>query len=209
VRNPWDHYVSKWKWTAKTGSSVLLNCMKQVADVGEMKRNFHLYVKMLLTCDPNTFNMGNSNFHYHYHESPLNYLGIYSYRNIYFIDTNNVKLELDLEQLEQYYIEKYLDSGILFPMRFSHLFEDFYDCVNSHQDKFDLTPGWKRTLEGYKKYKDPRAVNSPNTFFKIYRSKDDDYRQYYTDELAELVAEKEKFMIDLYNFDFDDFETAG
>jgi hypothetical protein len=206
VRNPWDHYVSKWKWTQKTGSSVILNCMKGVADQGTLKQNFHLYLKTLLTADPIIFNQGNSDFHYKYVSSPLNYLGMYSYRNIYFIDITNVDLKYNLEQLEKYYIEKYLDSGILHPLRFTHLYEDFCNLVKENQEKFDLRVGWERTLESYEKYKNPRDVGNPNSFFKIHRPKEDDYREYYTDELAELVEKKEKFMIDLYNFKFDDYE---
>lgn len=198
VRNPWDWYVSMWSY-GHTKENPLYNHIKDAVskkelkalyDMEDPKTSFPLWLKSIH--DP-AFLAKILKGHRLPKSGLADFMGFYTYRFM------RVTLPYP-ELLVRWPFVRSLDSAISLQKRF-HL----YDVIMK-SETLDA-----EFAEFVAKYRDrcgfnENAVDFVNQMAEAHRNKSvrtlASYRDYYTDELRELVARRDRLFIDLFGYEF-------
>ena len=199
VRNPWDWYVSMWAYSIKQPNVLFFRDVRKVLgqerskalfDNENPKESFALWLKSL--SDPaflKSVMIGHP-----YSKTPLNsFLGFYSYRFMR-VTTPHPALFMN-----RFYIRT-MDNAISHQKRWAiydrvfrseELTDDFSAFVLENQQAMGFK---ERSAKILKKF----AADPKNKSNRTLAS----YRDYYTDELRDLVAKRDRLVIDLFGYEF-------
>jgi len=199
VRNPWDWYVSMWAYSIKQPNVLFFRDVRKVLGPEEAKKlfdsenpreSFATWLKAL--SDPKFLNevmVGHP-----YSKTSLNrFLGFYSYRFMR-VTTPHPALAMGWWNIRS------MDQAIRHQKRWAlydkvfkseSLTEDFSTFVLENREKLGMKPNAEKIL----KKNAPTPKNTSNRTLST-------YRDYYTDELRELVASRDRLVIELFGYEF-------
>ncbi|MBL0374778.1 hypothetical protein JJB09_22450 [Rhizobium sp. KVB221] len=199
VRNPWDWYVSMWAYSIQQPNVLFFRDVRKVLgdegakklfDPENPKESFAVWLKSLN--DPDFLKAVMTD--HPYSRSPLNkFLGFYSYRFIR-VTTPHPALFL-----RRWYMWN-MDRAIAHQKRWAiydkvfkseTLTEDFSNFVLENKERC----GFKENAKGILKRNAPTPKNTSNRTLTS-------YRDYYTPELRDLVARRDRLLIDLFGYEF-------
>jgi hypothetical protein len=198
VRNPWDWYVSMWSY-GHTKENPLYDHIKDAVskkeldalyDMTEPKVSFPLWLKSIH--DP-AFLARILKGHRLPVSGLADFMGFYTYRFL------RVTLPYP-ELLLRWPFVRSLDSAIKLQkrlamydvlMRSETLDEEFAEFVVRYRDRCGFKPGAADLVN-------EKAEAHRNTSIRTLES----YRDYYTDELRDLVAKRDRLFIDLFGYRF-------
>jgi hypothetical protein len=199
VRNPWDWYVSMWAYSIQQPNVLFFRDVrsvlgekgsKELFDAENPKESFGRWLRAL--SDP-AFLKVVMKGHPYSRSSVSTFLGFYSYRFIR-VTTPHPSIFL-----RRWYIWN-MDRAIAHQKRFAiydrvfrseTLTEEFSEFVLANQERF----GFKPNAKGILKRNAPTPKNTSNRTLTS-------YRDYYTDDLRDLVARRERLLIDLFGYEF-------
>lgn len=199
VRNPWDWYVSMWAYSIQQPNVLFFRDVRSVLGPEEAKKLFDpenpkesfaiwlksindpVFLKKVMTGHP-------------YSRSSVNrFLGFYSYR---FIRVTTPHPALFLHRWYMWNTSRAIahqKRWAIYDRVFKSetLTEDFSDFVLENQERC----GFKPNARGILKRNAPTPKNTSN---RTLRS----YRDYYTPELRDLVAKRDRLLIELFGYEF-------
>jgi hypothetical protein len=199
VRNPWDWYVSMWAYSIEQPNVLFFRDVraalgeekaKQLFDAGNPKESFALWLKSIN--DP-VFLKKTMTEHPYSRTSVNKFLGFYSYRFIR-VTTPHPSLFL-----HTWYMWN-MDRAIAHQKRWAiydrvfkseSLTNDFSEFVLENQ----VRCGFKDNAKGILKRNAPVPKNTSGRTLST-------YRDYYTDELRDLVASRDRLLIELFGYEF-------
>jgi hypothetical protein len=199
VRNPWDWYVSMWAYSIKQPNVLFFRDVRKVLgpegskklfDAENPKESFATWLRAL--ADPKFLN--SVMIGHPYSKTSLNkFLGFYSYRFMR-VTTPHPALAMGWWNIRN------MDQAIAHQKRWAlydkvfkseTLTEDFSAFVLENREKLGFKKNAKRILEKNA----PVQKNTSNRTLST-------YRDYYTDELRELVATRDRLVIELFGYEF-------
>jgi hypothetical protein len=199
VRNPWDWYVSMWAYSIKQPNVLFFRDVRKVLgpekakklfDNENPKESFATWLRAL--SDPEFLNevmIGHP-----YSRTSLNkFLGFYSYRFMR-VTTPHPVLAMgwwNIRNMDQ--AIKHQKRWALYDRVFKSetLTEDFSNFVLENREKLGMKPNAAKIL----KKNAPTPKNTSNRTLST-------YRDYYTDELRDLVATRDRLVIELFGYEF-------
>jgi hypothetical protein len=180
VRNPFDHYVSWYSWSFRSGNIMAVKKDKLFEEWREFRNKFknpkdtegfRYWLKMILSKyfinSPIPSNQNSKNNSRSYLEDDIGH-STWLFLKMYY--------QSDLSYLKNPELNLIVDSYI----RTEHLYEDLIKHFRFLKEDFD----------NFK----IKKINSSNRL--------DNYRDYYDDELIELVYHKDKYLFDKFNYAF-------
>jgi|EndMetStandDraft_4_1072995.scaffolds.fasta_scaffold59317_3 hypothetical protein len=199
VRNPWDWYVSMWAYSIEQPNVLFFRDVRSVLgeegskklfDPENPKESFALWLKSL----NNPEFLRKVMVGHPYSRSSVNsFLGFYSYRFI------RVTTPHPAFFLHRWYMWN-MDRAIAHQKRWAlydrvfkseSLTDDFSEFVLENQERC----GFKSNAKGILKRLAPTPKNTSNRTL-------NSYRDYYTDELRDLVAKRDRLLIELFGYEF-------
>ena len=199
VRNPWDWYVSMWAYSIQQPNVLFFRDVRRVLAAEDARRlfdpenpkdSFALWLTSL--SDPKFLKEVLEG--HPYAKSSLNsFLGFYSYRFMR-VTTPHPALFMGPWAIRT------MDQAIRHQKRWAiydrvfqseTLTDDFSSFAIENQDMLGLKPNTKQIL---KRQADKMRNTSKRTL--------STYRDYYTDELRDLVARRDRLIIDLFDYTF-------
>lgn len=199
VRNPWDWYVSMWAYSIEQPNVLFFRDVRKVLGAegatalfnpDNPKESFARWLKAIN--DPEFLKKVMTD--HPYSKTPLNrFLGFYSFR---FIRITTPHPGLFLRPL----FIRNMDAAIAHQKRWAiydrvfkseTLTEDFSQFVIENQERCGFKKNAQRVLNRH-------AAVPKNTSSRSLAS----YRDYYTDELRDLVASRDRLIIDLFDYKF-------
>ncbi|MDH6267687.1 hypothetical protein M2360_003084 [Rhizobium sp. SG_E_25_P2] len=199
VRNPWDWYVSMWSYSIEQPNVVFFRDVRKslgedgvnrLFDRSNPKESFRLWLRSVN--DPSFFKTIETENPYA-HSSVNPFLGFYSYRFLR-VTTPHPALALNRAYLWN------MDRAIAHQKRwaiYDHVFksetltQDFSTFVLENIDRC----GFKKNAEAILRKHAPQPKNTSTRTLTT-------YRDYYDDELRDLVARRDRLMIDLFGYEF-------
>ena len=199
VRNPWDWYVSMWAYSIEQPNVLFFRDVRAVLgeegskalfDPEKPKESFALWLKSL--SDPDFLRKVMRG--HPYSRSSLNsFLGFYSYR---FIRVTTPHPSLFLHRWYMWNMDRAIahqKHAAIYDRVFKSetLTKDFSQFVLDNRDRLGFKPNAAQILER-------QAATPKNTSHRTLNS----YRDYYTDELRDLVASRDRLLIELFGYEF-------
>lgn len=199
VRNPWDWYVSMWAYSIEQPNVLFFRDVraalgeekaKRLFDRSNPKESFGLWLKAIN--DPD-FLRKTMTDHPYSRSSVNGFLGFYSYRFI------RVTTPHPAIFLHRWYMRN-MDRAIAHQKRWAiydrvfkseSLTEDFSAFVLQNRERC----GFKENAAGILKRNAPTPKNTSSRSL-------NSYRDYYTDELRDLVARRDRLLIELFDYKF-------
>jgi hypothetical protein len=199
VRNPWDWYVSMWAYSIQQPNVLFFRDLRKTLGDQEARKlfdpenpreSFALWLRSLN--DPDFLKRTMTN--HPYSRTSLNrFLGFYSYRFI------RVTTPHPAIFLHPWYMWN-MDRAIAHQKRWAiydrvfkseTLTDDFSAFVLENQERCGFKPNARQILK--------RLAQKPkNTSNRTLKS----YRDYYDDDLRDMVARRDRLLIELFDYDF-------
>ncbi|MGV3550374.1 hypothetical protein [Rhizobium sp.] len=199
VRNPWDWYVSMWAYSIKQPNVLFFRDVrtvlgpegsKKLFDAENPKESFAVWLRAL--ADPaflNSVMIGHP-----YSKTSLNkFLGFYSYRFMR-VTTPHPALAMGWWNIRNMdHAIRHQKRWALYDQVFKSetLTEEFSQFVLENRKRF----GFRHNAERILAENAPTPKNTSNRTLST-------YRDYYTDELRELVASRDRLIIELFGYEF-------
>lgn len=199
VRNPWDWYVSMWAYSIKQPNVLFFRDVraalgeeeaKKLFDPENPKQSFAIWLKSI--SDPVFLNKVMAG-HPYARTSVNRFLGFYSYR---FIRVTTPHPALCLHRGYMWNMGRAIAHQKRWALydnvlKSETLTEDFSSFVLKNRKRF----GFKTNAADILKRNAPTPKNTSDRTLTS-------YRDYYTDELRDLVAKRDRLMIELFDYEF-------
>jgi len=199
VRNPWDWYVSMWAYSIQQPNVLFFRDVraalgeedaKKLFDPENPKESFALWLKSIN--DP-VFLSKTMTEHPYSRSSVNKFLGFYSYR---FIRVTTPHPAIFLHTWYMWSMNRAIahqKRWAIYDKVFKSetLTEDFSEFVLENQARC----GFRENARGILKRNAPTPKNTSNRTL-------NSYRDYYTDELRDLVAKRDRLLIELFDYQF-------